>query len=116
MLIWRGKGILVFLITVLGLVIGNLLLTFSSSRGWVGLTPQKMPPFAVGLGLLIAATCNFYFARYLDDSSKHEFLSIRGPIRPTSSGTIRASCSFPCATGPTSWRRSVSCCLRSPSS
>jgi hypothetical protein len=74
MLIWRGKGILVFLIAVVGIVIGNLLLTFPSSRGWVGLTPQKMPPFALGLGLLIAATCNFYFARYLDDPSKHRVL------------------------------------------
>src|SRR5215470_12719480 len=74
MLIWRGKGILVFLITVLGIAIGNLLLTFPSSHGWVGLTPQKMPPFAVGIGLLIAAPCNFYFARYLDDPSKHQVL------------------------------------------
>jgi len=74
MLIWRGRGILVLFIAVLGIVVAHFLLVFPSSHGWMGLTPQKVPPFAVGIGLLIAAPCNFYFARYLDDPSKHQVL------------------------------------------
>jgi hypothetical protein len=69
MIIWSGKGILVFLIAVLGIVVGTPIAMLAQSLGG-GMTPDAQPAYAISIGLLIAAVGNFYLARWLDDPAK----------------------------------------------
>ncbi|MGA2125268.1 MAG: hypothetical protein ABSG76_03860 [Xanthobacteraceae bacterium] len=70
MIIWSGKGILVFLIAVAGLVLGTPIAMLAQSLVGGGPSPDAPPAYAIAIGLLIAAAGNFYLARWLDDPAK----------------------------------------------
>jgi hypothetical protein len=72
MIIWRGKGILVLLIAILGFM-GGIALAVGAA-GVFGIAKEQTARFGPPFGLLIAAVGNFYFARYLDDPAKHRTL------------------------------------------
>ena len=74
MLIWRGKGILVLLIVAVAFAISILFVAFLKSQLAIGLTPRTQPLLGIAVAALIAAGLNFWFARYLDDPSKHRTL------------------------------------------
>src|SRR5262249_42131642 len=72
MIIWRGKGILVLLIAILGFMVGTGLAV--GIAGVFGMAAEQTARFGPSFGLLIGAVGNFYFARYLDDPAKHRTL------------------------------------------
>ena len=70
MIIWRGKGILVFFIAVLGLLVGTPIAMLVQSVGIPGVTQATSPIYGISAGMLVAAVGNFYFARWLGDPTK----------------------------------------------
>jgi len=70
MIVWRGKGILVLFIAVLGLVVGTAIAMLAQSIGIPGVTQVTSPIYGISAGMLVAAVGNFYFARWLADPTK----------------------------------------------
>jgi hypothetical protein len=70
MIIWRGKGILVLFIAILGLLVGAPIAMLAQSIGIPGVTQATSPIYGMSAGMLVAAVGNFYFARWLGDPAK----------------------------------------------